>query len=143
MPRFPLHELARNDIMPMVLHHFSTLYFDNADVQIGDDYTICIGDSSIRLGVEVTEMGAPCRWVVSFSLNQTVRECVRVRDDGRSVDAYGLTGLECRLGAHGDTLTVGLYAVDENFDALFPIITQLCDGLINTLLHRLWAFRAF
>ena len=38
-------------------------------------------------------------------------------------------------------LTVRLQAVNEDFDALVPIVLQLCDGLINTLLHRLWAYR--
>jgi hypothetical protein len=38
MPRFPLHELEPEDIMSFVLHHYSTLYSDDADVRVGDDY---------------------------------------------------------------------------------------------------------
>ena len=142
MPRFPVHELQLSDIIPFVLHHSSTLYYDSPDVLVGDNYSISIGDSSILLGVEVGGgMCAPCRWLVSFPLNQTVRECVQVRPDGRSADACGLTDLECRQGEHGRMLTVRLQAVDEDFDALVPIVLQLCDGLINALLHRLWAYR--
>jgi hypothetical protein len=141
MPPFPLHELERSDILPFVIHHYSTLYFDDADVQIRDDYTIRIGDSSIRLGQECVAMCAPARWLVTFSRNRTVDECIQVRHDERSVDAYGLTGLECRPGDDGHMLTVRLY--DENFDDATAKIMQLCDGLINTMKHRMWAWRDY
>ncbi len=43
MQRFPLHELEQSDVMPFVIHHYSTLYSDDADVQVRDNYTIRIG----------------------------------------------------------------------------------------------------
>ena len=91
MPRFPVHELQPSDTMPIVLHHYSTLYYDNPDVLVRDDYSIRIADSSIRLGAEAGGgMCEQCRWLVSFPLNQTVlewaqRQCVRV--DGFGVPA--------------------------------------------------------
>ncbi len=84
-------------------------------------------------------MGAAGRWLVTFSRNRTVNECLQVRHNGQKIDAYGLVGLECQPGDRDRFLTVRLY--DENYDNATAKILKLCDGLINSMLHRLWAWR--
>jgi hypothetical protein len=135
MPAYPLHDDPWS-VPQFLLWHLSTYYADNPDVLVGDDYAIQVGDSFVKLGEEVHEMGCSGSVCVSFSFNRDVEARFAVHED--LADAFGLTDLPFRWGRTRRAVTVFFrYGETEAQNAaLQEEIIGFAQALIDTLLGR-------